>query len=115
MSERDPSEEEQSSETEKPDWVMFAGRDKENAGFSDFFDHPEYVKMYGHQEIVLVDVTEDAEGPYYGWLQTGENRPSLIQPREIMYSTQFAYGPERAEAAGQGRTIRLSVEEIKLD
>jgi len=110
----EPSE--PSGEQERPVWRMYAGRSEQSGMFSDFFGHPTLVRMNGyHGEIIQVELIEDPEGPYWGWLGTNEDVPSLIQPHEIQYIIQFAYGPQRAEDTGIGRTVRLMAREVQPD
>jgi hypothetical protein len=61
--------------------------------------------------IVKVRITENPEGKYYGWIDTGETTPEMIQPHEWMFSMQFAYGPEIEVEKGKGRIVRLDVVE----
>ena len=89
---------------------MFAGRDKRNDGFCNL-GHARYVEMYGHSEIVPVTLTEDPNGPYYGWIDAERTEPTMIQRHEGMFSMQFPYGAEAEANAGRGRIVRLQVQE----
>lgn len=59
---------------------------------------------------VEVLVTEDAAGPYWGWIHAGKTFPTMIWAQETLFRICFAGVPEEIEAAGQGRVIRLHVE-----
>ena len=72
---------------------MHAGRDEYHEGGFIYFGDPRTIKMYD-VEPVEVELTENPEGSYYGWLETGEDIPVMIQPHIHMYNIQFAYGPE---------------------
>lgn len=93
-------------------WQMHAGRDERNGGFV-HFGHPHYVQAYGHDEVVPVTLTENPDGPYYGYIYTDkpERGPVMIQQFEVLFSMQFTYGPEAEVEAGKGRIVRLAVTE----
>lgn len=65
--------------------------------------------MLKDHPIVEVRVELDPEGAYYGWLKTGEDRPTMIWPTKIQFEMCFPYGPEASEKAGNGKTVRLSI------
>lgn len=105
-------------------WQMYAGRDTHNGGYKNF-GHPRYVEMYGHTEIVPVTLTEDPDGPYYGWMGSesivagkvwseADTEPQMIQQFEGLFAMQFTYGVEAEVKAGKGRVVRLSVAETDL-
>lgn len=94
-------------------WQMFAGRDERNGGFRNI-GHRRYVEMYGH-DPVAVTVTEDPDGPYFGWLRAATSwseavtEPSMIQQHEGIFGMQFPYGYEAEVKAGRGRVVKLSI------
>ena len=96
-------------------WTLFAcDYGSNNRGFDgQLFMHigPEfYVKLHGLDEpIVEVLLTEDSDGPYYGWLATGEDSPSMIWPSEGQFSMCFPYGPKVAEDKGDGKPLRFRI------
>lgn len=69
-----------------------------------------FVEMCGAkpQDIVVVDVREDPEGRYYGWVEAGSAEPTLIWPSPHQRFVCFQYGDEAAEKAGKGRRVRLT-------
>ena len=92
-------------------WYMFAGRDKKTGELRHFGVNEMYPRRFGHELVVRARLAEDPEGPYFGWLDTEEAPPRLIQPHWHAFAAQFAYGPEAKERAGQGRTVRLDARE----
>ncbi len=62
--------------------------------------------------IVQVEVTEDPDGPYYGYIRTGSTTPIMIQSRWSAFQMQFTYNVEPEVETGQGRVVRLQVREI---
>lgn len=97
--------------TEPRRWRMHAARDTHHGGFQNF-GHPRYVEMHGHTEVIPVELTEDPNGPYYGWLRIGETQPCMIQQHPGIYRMQFAYGPAIEEERGMGETVRMTAAEI---
>jgi hypothetical protein len=70
----------------------------------------EYVKMHGlPQPMVEVELTEDPEGTYYGWIENDELRGALVWPKEILFEMCFAYGSKMAK---NGTKVRLTVKEV---
>ena len=100
-------------------WRTWAGRVSYGSGFADF-GHPRFVKMNGHSEVVPVELVEDENGMYYGWLYSQNspyernNRfgPCMVQPHRGMYDMQFPYGAKAEEEAGVGETVKLAVREL---
>ena len=99
------------SNTQARTWRMYAGRDEYHKGGFIYFGDPRIVTMY-EVEPVEVELTEDPDGSYYGWLEAGKDIPEMIQPHIHMYNIQFAYGPEAEIKQGRGVTLRFSVAEI---
>jgi hypothetical protein len=109
------------TETTAPrSWAYFAGRPETDAQKT-----PKGEKHYIHlspwrealafsgvagKDILSVDLVEDAEGEYLGWIETGEDVVSMVTIDRI-FSIQFPYGVEAAVKAGDGELIRLSVKE----
>jgi hypothetical protein len=93
-------------------WKMHAGRDPRNGGFRNF-GHPRYVEMYGNAEVIPILLTEDPDGPYYGWIDADRTEPTMIQQHEGMFSMQFPYGPDAEVKAGRGRVVRLTAAEVE--
>ncbi len=93
-------------------WTMYAQRwDEANCYF--YFGDREYVQLYGDEApIVPVELTEDPEGSYYGWIETGDDTPTMIQPHIHAFAIQFTYGIEAEIKAGKGQVVRLQVKEL---
>lgn len=69
-----------------------------------------YVKLHGIEKpIVKVQITEDINGAYFGWLDTGADAPSMIWPSQIQFNMCFPYGPEIEEKRGKGKSLRLAI------
>jgi len=68
-----------------------------------------YVRIHGLPEPMEVEVTEDPEGPYHGWLETGEDTPSMIWPSQAQRDMCFAYGPKTEEDRGRGKMMRFTI------
>mgnify|MGYP003394149107 CR=1 FL=1 len=67
---------------------------------------------------VEVTVTEDPDGPYWGWLDDPDgghwkpnDYPEFIWHEKMAFDMCFAYGPEAEVKAGKGRIVRLRIEE----
>lgn len=77
--------------------------------FSDPGDR-RYAKHFSSEiEPVPVVLTEDPDGPYWGWLPAEEQIPTMIHPRRSLFRMCFHYGPEAEQAAGRGRIVRFQV------
>lgn len=64
--------------------------------------------------IVEVVVREQEDGRYWGWMDSGKDRPTMIWPSEAQFRICFPYGPDAEEARGRGRILRLSVEAMPM-
>jgi hypothetical protein len=62
-------------------------------------------------EIVLVELIEDPDGQYAGWLTTGEGEIDLVQHR-LIFDMQFPYGAEAEVKAGSGQVVHLRAEQL---
>lgn len=96
-------------------WEMFAGGDDGTGRYLNVGDR-HYVEMYGREPIPVL-VTEDPDGPYYGWMgfarlhYKADECPVMIQPREVLFNIQFTYGPDAEVERDHGRVVRLSITE----
>jgi hypothetical protein len=90
------------------EWRMYGARNGRGTWWA-VGDH-QYVRIHG-VDPVPVSVTEDGEGDYLGWIQTGESEPCMIQHRQI-FNVQFPYGYAAEVAVGHGEAVRLRVEEV---
>jgi|ERR1039458_8541439 hypothetical protein len=71
----------------------------------------EYVQR-GQQPPVEVRVSEQPDGPYYGWIATGHEIPIMIYGHSIPFSMCFPYGVDVEEKRGKGRAVRLMIEAL---
>ena len=97
-------------------WRMYAHRmtSSDKGTYYLNFGDKRWVELFHFEEpIVPVLLTEDENGHYYGWMETGEDKPCMIWPSRIQRDTCFAYGMQAAIDHGKGQPIKLKVEEIK--
>jgi hypothetical protein len=94
-------------------WELYAHK------YKNFFMHVgplNYVKAHMlKDEIKKVIVSLDDNGEYYGWLEKGENTPTMIWPSRAQFSMCFPYGYEAEEKRIKGKMVRLKIIEIKKD
>ena len=107
-------------------WRMFAGRVTDSRVGRDFmnFGDERTVRMYG-VEPVPVELTEDPDGDYYGWIhadRSGERfaprytgEVVMVQPHKGMFTMQFPYGPEAEARDGRGEIVRMSCRAVSAD
>lgn len=96
-------------------WLLYAGvkNDPEHGPVFANFGHMQYAKAFGHEWVVLVELEENSAGPYWGWLDNTEDAvPVMVAFREAEFRICFPYAPEEYQARGQGRVVRLSVQEL---
>lgn len=101
-------------------WRMHAGRADERSQRHYQFEHfgdPQYVLAYGHAEAVEVEVVEDPDGAYWGWVDANpryspNGRPEMIWGWKAAFNMQFTFGPDAEVEAGRGQVVRLSVSEV---
>jgi len=98
---------------------MFAVRE-ESGRFTRVFGSRVQVAMSTfrreHQNIVKVivrEAREDEQSPYWGWVESGSTKPTMIWPSKIQSDMCFPYGLKAAEEAGKGRQVNLVVEELQ--
>lgn len=100
-------------------WRMFAGlqdRVVEDREFLHFGDEW-YVRAYG-DEPARVELTEDPDGRYWGWIDFDDGRdstPTMIQPHWGMFEMQFPYGPKASVDRGRGEIVRMSCRPVEDD
>lgn len=78
--------------------------------YVDFHCSPLGVQHFGPGEVHPVRVTEDPQGPLWGWWSNQNHHHSLIFSTYLSLSTCFTYGVKRAELAGEGEAVRLRAE-----
>lgn len=91
-------------------WRMFGGRGDRRPEFLNVGSR-RYVEFHGRVPVE-VDVIEDPDGPYYGWMDPEDDEPVMIQPNGGLFSVQFPYGPDAEVVLGRGRILRLRIEEL---
>lgn len=64
--------------------------------------------------VVSVTVTEDSDGPYWGWLASGETTPTMIWRSKLQFEMQFPYGVEREVELGRGVVLHLTVAKTEV-
>lgn len=73
-----------------------------------------WVDLHGKEEpIVPVIVKGDKKGTYYGWVETGKRKPTMIWPSLAQFSMCFPYGYKAEEKAGHGYRVQLKILLIK--
>lgn len=86
---------------------MFAGCGSiESRPFHRFGD--ERTVRFCGLEPVAVELTEDAEGGYYGWLPTGRDAPVMIQGHEGIFRMQSPDGFRSRVEHSDGEIVRMS-------
>ena len=100
--------------TTMPSWTMFAlaGNPDKHPLFEHIHPIPQATGMCRGspaEEVIPVTVTADDSGPYWGWMGSGEDSPSMIQVHEVLLDICFPYGMKSAINVGQGKPIRLTV------
>ena len=69
-----------------------------------------YVEFHGLKEtIVAVDVIENPQGDYYGWLEKDSKTPTMIWPDERCFNMCFPYGPAVEVQRGKGQILRFEL------
>jgi hypothetical protein len=99
-------------------WRMHAGKPDRVVGGREFLDFgdPRTVRMRGRTPVP-VELTEDPEGTYWGWIYAegrpnADGAPHMIQPHYGMFTMQFHYGPEAEQEWGRGEIVRMSACEV---
>lgn len=84
----------------------------EDKKWSCIYDDKRSVAMCGIKQfdIVKLQVTEDENGEYWGWLEG--NEISMVWSSFTALKMCFAYGIEVEEKKGRGRRIRLKIKQI---
>lgn len=84
-------------------------------GYRHIFDSQVAVRMCGDgsEEVKAVKVSLDLDGPFYGWLPTDRDFPSLVYEQMVLLDICFPYGVDAAFRAGHGRIVRLRVEPLE--
>lgn len=96
--------------TQERHWVMWAHEFATGRGGYRHFGSRHFVELHGlPHPAVRVEVVEDPEGDYWGWLATGAASPSMIWPSEAQFSMCFTYGPKVEVERGKGVILRLRV------
>jgi len=92
-------------------WTMWAGNNKS------YFSHPQptrtMARLYERNadQVVEVEVREDPEGTYFGWLDAHRDSgfPSLIWPSRLQLEMCFPSGTQVEVDRGEGRVVQLSI------
>ena len=102
----------------KKTWKMFAHQDgDEFRNFGSKWRVEMHGMIYAMNDvsipIVEVELELADDGQYYGWLETGEDTPSMIYPYETLFSMCFPYGPKAEEDRGRGKILRFNVKKVE--
>ena len=62
-------------------------------------------------KIDVREAKENEETPYYGWLENNDNI-TMICEHILKFKVCFPYGYEAAEKRGQGKMIKVFIEEV---
>ena len=95
-------------------WTMYAQRQTspiEGREFCHFGAEP-WVRMCFGGAVVQVQLSEDPDGGYWGWIEAGGTTPEMIQPHHGMFTMQFPYGPEAEQERGRGEIVRMTAREV---
>lgn len=102
-------------------WLLWADRRKSGRpgdATEEYYDIGEkwWTQMHGPSHLVPVQLVEDNEGNYWGWMDSrNENRePAMVWPSRAQFAMCFAYGPEAqveslAARGHVGKILRLKV------
>lgn len=100
-------------------WLLFANL-YPNGLLRHFYLSTLQVRMCGNDPIVLVRLTLDENGPYWGWLYSdhptnGElaGHLSMIYDDPRGVEICFPYGTESSERRGYGKVVRVRAEVIR--
>lgn len=82
--------------------------------FSYLFTNRTITECYKGQNarVVRVHAYEVPDGAYYGWIRTGDEKYSHVYRNKHHFFMCFGYGYEEEEKRGNGRAVKLSVEEL---
>ncbi len=97
-------------------WYMWAYQYVRNDGKGFYYSKVgdrAWVELHDiNQPIVQVEVKQDDNGIYYGWINSFERHPKMIWISKVQFELCFPYGYELEEKHGKGRMVRLSIREI---
>lgn len=81
--------------------------------YVNIFPHLSALRLCGIklEDVRTLNLVEDLEGDYYGWVPAGSNDIRMVQYKKI-FLMQFPYSVEEEVAAGHGEVVRLRVEEV---
>ena len=96
-------------------WRMWAVRD--SADTFSYPGHRRYAAAHATQgePVVAVIVSEDPDGPYWGWIHTDGDEPQMIYRHGVAFRMCFPYGPQAEQDAGRGRIVHLTVTAMEDD
>lgn len=82
--------------------------------FLDFYYHPDLFRcnVEPGTEMFRVRLTEDPEGDYFAWAPAEDHDILFTAYHPDLVSMCFPYGMQAAEDHGEGRRIRVRVEEL---
>ena len=99
-------------------WRMYANQRADGWIHNIFLNRKSVEICYMPDPIIAIDVTEDPNGKWWGWVRTDsyENNgiPSMIHEDIRLVDMCFPYGMKEAEKAGDGHRIQLHVEVVPV-
>jgi len=106
-------------------WIRYGATPNTGAGLTPRGEKL-YVHIYPHvralamsgvapENILTLQVIEDPEGEYMGWLPADKPGEITMIQVDRLFNMQFPYGQKASEEAGQGKGIRIRLEEIEKD
>lgn len=106
----------QKADVEPNTWEMYATEHIDAQGKFVYlhFGTKRFVELHGlHKPIVPVVLTEDPEGSYWGWLQTGDTTVCMVWPSKKQLEMCFPYGTKADADQGYGRVVRMRAEVLR--
>lgn len=85
-----------------------------NTLYLNVWPHLSAMRMCGirPENVITVDVVEDPDGEYLGWVRTGETELKMVQQTKI-FPIQFAYGVKAEVDAGAGEAVQVTIIPVK--
>lgn len=85
-----------------------------------YFGPPGWADQHDGDGVVAVELVENEDGPYYGWLDAGDfdHGPVCVNlgyraMLRAFQGTETTEDPVREQQAGKGRIVRLQVRELR--
>ena len=95
-------------------WYLWAHERQRHDNGATYYEHigtKWWVEIHRLDDpIVSIMLTEDPDGSYWGWQDTGEESkpPVMIWPSKAQFDVCFTYGPDLEVKKSKGHIVRLS-------